>query len=69
MGQGSSCFPTTPIVQPLAISLKKRICIVNWSHFGPLCSQWMFPQVRNGHWECNGGLDWQGMVIGNAMGD
>jgi hypothetical protein len=25
------------------------------------------PQVRNGHWECNGGLDWQGMVIGNTM--
>jgi hypothetical protein len=25
------------------------------------------PHIRNGHWECNGGLDWQGMAIGNTM--
>jgi hypothetical protein len=68
MGQGSSSFPTTPIVQPLAICFKKGYVLLIGAIFGPLCSQWMFPQVRNGHWECNGGLDWQGMVIGNAMG-
>jgi hypothetical protein len=59
-----SYYPHSPTI---GNRLKKRICIVNQSHFGPLCSQWMFPQVRNGHWECNGGLDWQGMAIGNTM--
>jgi hypothetical protein len=29
--------------------------------------QWGTRLARNGHWECNGGLDWQGMAIGNTM--
>jgi hypothetical protein len=36
-----SYYPHSPTIGNI---LNKRICIVNWSHFGPLCSQWMFPR-------------------------
>lgn len=31
----------------------KKICIINWSLFGLLHSQWLFFAMRKDHWECN----------------